>query len=642
MGKKKNDIDYKDPERRKAFVKNLIDDIEALNIMVKSDMFERTSLRLGVEQELCLIDYSLRPLMKNLEVIKALNDDHFTTELAKFNLEINLDPRLFEKKCLSQLENDLVRMLTKVNRVAHKKGGKVILTGILPTVRESDITIENITPLKRYEVLNDVMSLERGKDFEFNIQGADELIMKSDSVLFESCNTSFQVHYQINPDDFSKIYNWSQFIAGPVLAASVNSPMFLGKRLWRETRIALFHQSVDIRKTGTSLREERPRVFFGTDWEKGSIVDHYRENLSRYKILVSKDLERNSLDDLSKDIIPNLDALALHNGTIYKWNRPCYGITDGKPHIRIEARYLPAGPTIIDEVANLAFWSGLMNAMPADFEETCEQMDFNEVRLNYFRAALSGLTTQFKWKTRNSVPAKELILNELLPLAEEGLKKASINSSEIDKYLGIIKARVAGEKTGAHWVLESYSKLTKEGSAEESLLAITEGIYQRQKTGKPVHEWNLAEFKEAGSRTDKYWKMGQVMTRDLITVGPDELIDLIRNIMLWSNIRHIPVENAKGELIGVISSELLLSYYGSDQQKIKEEVTASDIMDTDPIIVNPETLTIDAIRMMRQRESTCVSVIEKGKLVGLFTESDYLKFSEQMFEQNYHQTKHKK
>ncbi|HAW52843.1 MAG TPA: CBS domain-containing protein [Flavobacteriales bacterium] len=631
METSRNDIDYKDPKLRKAFVKNLIDDIEALNKMVNDDLFERSPVRLGVEQELCLIDYSLRPLMNNLEVISELKDSRYTTELAKFNMEINLDPVLFRNNCFSQLENDLVIMLTKANKVAHKKGGKIILTGILPTIQESDIRIENITPVQRYKALNEVMSRERGKDFEFNIQGTDELIMKSDSVLFESCNTSFQVHFQIHPDDFNMRYNWSQYIAGPVLAAAVNSPMFLGRRLWRETRIALFQQSVDIRKVGSSLREERPRVYFGSKWERGSIVDYYRETLSRFKILVTKKIKDNSLDVLAKGNIPSLGALALHNGTIYTWNRPCYGITNGKPHIRIESRYLPSGPTILDEVANAAFWAGLMNAMPSDFEKTCDNTDFDDVRHNYHKAALSGLTAQFKWNSKKSVPAKTLILNELLPLAQEGLKKANIHHTEIEKYLGIIKARVRKERTGAQWVLESYSKLRKERNAEESVLAITEGMYQRQKFGRPVHEWNLAKYKEAGTWSDKFWKIGQVMTKDLITVGPDELVDLIRNIMLWSNIRHVPVENDKGELIGMISTETLLTYYGSEKQLKKKEVTAIEIMETEPVTVGPETLIVDVIRLMLRHEATCIPITENGKLVGIFTESDYLKFSEHMY-----------
>jgi CBS domain-containing protein len=158
-------------------------------------------------------------------------------------------------------------------------------------------------------------------------------------------------------------------------------------------------------------------------------------------------------------------------------------------------------------------------------------------------------------------------------------------------------------------------------------------MYQRQKIGRPVHEWDLAKYKEAGAWSNKYWKIGQVMTKDLITVGPDELVDLIRNIMLWSNIRHVPVENEVGELIGMISTETLLTYYGSDQQLKKKEVIARDIMESDPVTVDPETLTVDAIRLMLRHEATCIPVTENGKLVGIFTESDYLKFSEHMYDE---------
>jgi CBS domain-containing protein len=167
-------------------------------------------------------------------------------------------------------------------------------------------------------------------------------------------------------------------------------------------------------------------------------------------------------------------------------------------------------------------------------------------------------------------------------------------------------------------------------------------MYQRQKIGKPVHQWKLAEYKEAGVWTNKFWKIGQVMTKDLITVGPDELVDLIRNIMLWSNIRHVPVENDKGELIGMISTETLLAYYGSEQQLKKKSVTARDIMDADPTVVDPCTLTVDAIRLMHQHETTCIPVTENGKLVGIFTESDYLKFSEHMYDEINQESKKKK
>lgn len=609
--------------------------------MVENRAFESGVVRIGVEQEFCLLDYALRPLMKNIQIIEQLKDEHFTTELARFNMEINLDPRFFNNKCFSQVENDLVRLLSRANRVAHKNGGKIFLTGILPTIRESDISVESITPMQRYYALNEVMTKVRGKDFEFNINGTDELIIKSDSVLFESCNTSFQVHFQIEPKDFNRLYNWAQYISGPVLASAVNSPFFLGKRLWKETRIAVFQQAIDIRKSGTSARDERPRVLFGADWERGNIVDHYRENLSRYKVLVSREQESNSIEELNAGRIPKLGALALHNGTIYKWNRPCYGITGDLPHLRIENRYLPSGPSIVDEVANAALWTGLMNAAPENMDEIVDANDFDDVRLNFYKAARYGLAATFKWKDKKAIPAKNLLMKELLPLAEQGLKKAKVNQADIDKYLGIIRKRCQKERTGSTWILESYSKLRKKGSHEESILALTEGIYQRQKTNIPVSDWADVSFKETTNLADKFSKIGQVMTKDLIIIGEEELIDLARNIMLWSNIRHVPVENDKGELVGIISSENLLSYFGGDRQAMGQEATAGEIMERDMVTVGPDTATEDVISLMRERETSCIPIVEKGRLVGIFTERDYVKFSEYLFEELIHQKKKK-
>ncbi len=604
--------------------------------MLEQDMFEKDSTRIGLEQEFCIMDYSLRPLMKNLELLKRLRDDHFTTELAKFNLEINLEPRVFRNKCFSKYENDLVRLLTKANKQAHKIGGKVILTGILPTIKEGDIGIDKITPIQRYLALNEVMSKARGKDFEFNIQGIDELITKTDSVLFESCNTSFQIHFQINPDKFKEYYNWSKAISGPVLACCVNSPMFLGRRLWKETRIALFQQSTDIRKSESTFREERPRVFFGNKWEEGSILDHYQENVSRFKILLTREIEKSSVDDLKEGKVPDLKALALHNGTVYKWNRACYGLTDGKPHIRIEARYVPAGPSIVDEIANTAFWTGLMYGMPEKYENIHEQLHFDDAKSNFVKAAQFGISTQFKWMSDKLVPAQDLILNEMIPIAEEGLKKAKVDQADIDKYLGIIKNRVKSERTGSQWMLDSYNELKKDCHNQECLSTITEGIYARQKKGLPVHRWKLASLSEGGNWKSKYQKIGQVMTTDLITVNPGELIDLVRNIMLWSNIRHVPVENENGELVGMISSDTLLNFYGSENRQRWEEVEAAEIMEKDPITISPETHTVDAIKIMRRNEFSCLPVVNNGKLVGLFTERDYIKFGEQLFDELTH------
>ena len=291
-------------DQRGTFVRHLIEDISALDQMIKNDLFEKDVKRIGFEQEFCLIDYNLRPSMVAMEVLETIDDDHFTNELAKFNLEVNMDPLLFGGRCLSENENQMIKLLTKANRHAHKLGAKIILTGILPTIIDSDIVIENITPKERYITLNNAMRASRGGNFEFNLQGIDELITHNDTVLFESCNTSFQIHLQVHPDEFISKYNWAQTISGPILSIAANSPMFLGKRLWQETRIALFHQSTDMRKNLNPFREERPRVTFGFDWEKGSVVDVFRELITRYKILVTDKIGRSSMEILQEGNVP--------------------------------------------------------------------------------------------------------------------------------------------------------------------------------------------------------------------------------------------------------------------------------------------------------------------------------------------------
>ena len=434
-----------DSSLKQSFTKYLINDLKAVEQMLANKLFEDDKQRIGAEQEFCLIDYSLRPKMINQEMLATLNDEHFTTELAQFNLEANLDPLTFSKNAFSQLENDLISLLTIANKNAHELGAKIILTGILPTIRKADIAIENMTPNPRYMELNNAILKARDDDFKFNISGTDQLVDSHDNVLYESCNTSFQIHFQIDPNRAADYMNWAQLISAPVLASSANSPIFMGKRLWQETRIALFQQSADTRKLKSSLRNEWSRVSFGNHWEKGSALDIFQESVARFKILLPIEITQDALEQLENGTIPKLKALSLHNGTIYKWNRLCYGVTNKKPHLRIENRYIPAGPSIVDEVANTAFWTGLMNNMPVEISELPNRLEFDVAKHNFLAAAKLGLQTQIKWMDGQMYSAQQLILEQLLPMAKTGLQNAKIAANDIDKYLGIIEERV---KTG--------------------------------------------------------------------------------------------------------------------------------------------------------------------------------------------------
>ena len=621
-------------EDKNKFILSILKDVKALELMLEKGLFEKGVERIGAEQEMCLVNDRWKPAPVNLSILDEINDKHYTTELARFNMEMNLDPLIFKGDCLSKLERQLRSMVEKVDEVAYEFRARPILTGILPTIQKYDLDLQNITPNPRYKILSDLLLEFRGSHFELHISGTDELVTKHENILFEACNTSFQVHYQVEADEFVSRYNWAQAISGPVLAAATNSPILLGKRLWRETRIALFQQSIDTRKTEKVMRDKSPRVLFGNDWVYNSIIELFQEDIARHKVIFSEPVTEDSLKMIEEGKIPSLSSLMLHNGSVYKWNRPCYGIMDGKPHLRIENRLFPSGPTIIDEMANTAFWLGLMKGIPPEGENISERMDFDDAKTNFVKAGRMGLGAQFTWLGHEKmIPSHELINKELLPIARSGLEKAEIRKDDIDKYLSIIEERVNSQKTGSQWLVDSFNKLKKDVTVDEALVATTAGLYYRQKTGKPVHTWNLAELKEGGSWVNRYRYIGQIMSTDLFTVNEEDLLNLVTNIMDWRNFHQVPVENSKGELKGLISSDLLLHYYGTSFGNDTSSLTIADVMIRNPVTVKPNTRTLDALKLMRKKDLKCLPVVEHRKLVGIVTEYDFVKICHALFEE---------
>lgn len=625
----------------KRFMKAMLRDLKALEEMLDAGMIESGVQRIGVEQELCLVDRSWRPAPVVMELLKKLRDKHFTTEYAKFNMELNLDPLPLTGDCFTKMETQLLKYLGRLQQVANGMDTEIIMVGILPTIRKMDLEPENMTPLVRYEVLDETLhQLRGGEPFELRIRGIDELITNHKNSLLESCNTSFQVHFQVDPDAFANQYNIAQVIAAPVLSATTNSPFFLGKRLWRETRIALFQQSIDTRNASDHLREQSPRVSFGTGWLEDSILEIFHDDVSRFRVLVSAAIKEDSLEMLEAGRIPALKALQVFNGTVYRWNRPCYGIMNGKPHLRIENRVFPSGPTVVDEVANAAFWVGLMNGFPAACKNIARAMSFEAAKENFHKVARVGLDAQLDWTKGRVITCDKLILKELIPIAREGLIKAKIQKDDIRKYLDIIEARVSSRKKGSQWMLESYSKLSSKSNKTEAIVAITAGIVNRQKVGIPVHKWKPAKLAEAGSWANKYWFVDQIMSTDLFTVQSDDIIDLATKIMDWKHVRHIPVEDDRGRLVGLITSGTLLHHYGSQLERRgrRKTVVARDIMVKKPVSVSTGTLTLDAISIMRKDKIGCLPVVREGKLVGIVTEHDFVNISagllEELFVQN--------
>ena len=527
-----------DPSVLREFTNHLIQDVRALELMLHEDMFETGVRRIGAEQELFMVDERGEPAPIIEEVLERNADERIVTELTKFNIEFNMEPLQYGSDCFQEMERATGELIEKVRGLTQEAGGDIAMTGILPTAHLSDFALDYMTPRPRYYALNDALSRLRGGPGQYQIQGIDELFLKHDSIMLEGCNTSFQTHFQVAPDEFPRYYNIAQVVAAPCLAAATNSPILFGKRLWRETRIALFQQAVDTRSSNLYLREMRPRVHFGTDWVDESVLEIFKEDISRFRVLLTTELQEQPLKILEQGGVPNLMALQLHNGTVYRWNRACYGITDGKPHLRIENRVLPSGPTVIDEVANAVFWYGLVAGLAEEYEDVSRDMDFDDARHNFVAAARNGLASQFVWLDGSKRPAHELILDRLLPRAESGLRASDISDADIDRYLGIIQKRVETQQTGAQWQLDSLARMKGVGSRAERLGALTRGMVERQKEGAPVPEWSLATLEEGYTPSGmKETNVEDYMTTELFTVHEEEAIEFVARLMDWQRIR---------------------------------------------------------------------------------------------------------
>lgn len=604
---------------RKKVIYHLLNDVRALKQMIKDDRFEKGIQRVGAEQELCLINKHYRPSLDAMKILEKVNDPHFTTELALFNLEINLDPVILGNDCFSVIKDQLNSLLSKVKKAAHEVGDvRILLAGILPTLKKKDLVFSNMTPFDRYKILNEVLKNIRGDDFKLNIRGVDELILKHKSILFEACNTSFQVHLQIDLDEIVDKYNWSQAIAGPMLSVMSNSPVLMGRELWSETRIALFQQSIDLRNTSYLLREQKPRVSFGNSWFRKSIIELFTDDISRYTPLVTTDFKEDSLELLNSGTIPKLNALNLHNGTLYKWNRVCYGVQDNKPHLRIENRYIPSGPSVEDEIANALLWVGVMQGMPDDYKEIWKKMSFKDARGNFINAARTGIDTYFNW-FGEGISAKRLLKKILIPMAKKGLKRSEINKSDIKYYLNIIEQRINKNKNGSKWIVRSKRNLLKTTTRYESCILLTHHMYKNQQLNLPVHKWDLAEV-DINKMSNKFDKIYRIMTTELFVVNENDLVELVAKIMEWKNINHLPVVNEVNKITGIITKSNIDAL---DIKKTKENlVIAKDIMIKKVISVDPETFIEDAKEIMIKNDIGCLPIIDGDELIGIFTKSD--------------------
>ncbi|KNE79826.1 MULTISPECIES: glutamate--cysteine ligase [Streptomyces] len=485
-------FDLADPQRYRT---KLHQCLEGLGRLLEEKRFDRPRNLMGVEIELNLAGEDGMPRMMNAEVLERIRSGDFQTELGQFNLEVNIVPHRLSGRVLDQLAEEIRTALAYADRKAREVDAGIVMIGILPTLAGPDLVSANLSEADRYTLLNEQILAARGENLVLDIEGVERLHYTSASIAPEAACTSVQLHLQVTPGRFAAVWNAAQAVAAAQIAVGANSPFLFGRELWRESRPPLFLQSTDTRAPELKAQGVRPRTWFGERWIE-SVYDLFEENVRYFPALLPICDEEDPLKVLDEQGIPGLHELVLHNGTIYRWNRPVYDISDGRPHLRVENRVLPAGPTVDDVIANAAFYYGLVRALAEETRPVWTRLPFGDASRNFDAACRYGIDATLRWPRPGrggavtDVPAARLVREELLPLAAAGLDAWGVEPADRDHYLGIIEERCRRRVNGASWQAEAFRQARERGLDRQSALAETTRRYaELARTGEPVHTW---------------------------------------------------------------------------------------------------------------------------------------------------------
>jgi hypothetical protein len=344
----------------------------------------------------------------------------------------------------------------------------------------------------RYAALNESVFAARGEDLVLDIASpteADRVSAYADTIAPESACTSVQLHLQVSPQDFAATWNAAQTLLAPQVAIGANSPYLFGKQLWAETRTELFLQATDTRSIELKNQGVRPRVFFGERWVT-SIFDLFEENVRYFPALLPELSDEDPQAVLEAGGVPALAELKLHNGTVYRWNRPIYDTHGDRPHLRVENRVLPAGPSIIDVMANAVFYYGALRMLTQEDRPLWTRMSFVAAEDNFFSGARDGIESRLYWPGRGEIPVTELVLRHLLPLAHEGLTQWGVAPEVRDRYLSVIEGRCLSGRNGASWQIETTRRLEERGlTRHEALRQMLVAYAENMHANAPVHTW---------------------------------------------------------------------------------------------------------------------------------------------------------
>ncbi|HET6211439.1 MAG TPA: glutamate--cysteine ligase [Micromonosporaceae bacterium] len=464
--------------------------LDVFAAMLGESRFDFDRPMTGLEIELNLVDEHADPAMRNADVLTAIADPAFQTELGQFNVEINVAPRQLAGGGITEFERHVRASLNAAEEKARTVGAHMVMIGILPTLRMEHLTLGSLSANPRYALLNEQVFAARGEDLDIRIDGIERLAVTADTLAPEAACTSTQFHLQVSPADFPAYWNAAQTVAGVQVALGANAPFLLGKELWRETRIPLFEQATDTRPEEIKSQGVRPRVWFGERWIT-SVFDLFEENVRYFPALLPICSEEEPADVLAGGGTPQLAELRLHNGTIYRWNRPVYDVVAGQPHLRVENRVLPAGPTVADIIANGAFYFGLVRVLAEEERPVWSQMSFNAAEENFHNGSRHGIDAQLYWPGLGYLPATELVLRRLLPLAYEGLDRWGVDPAERDRLLKVIEQRCLTGRNGAAWQVAMLRRLEDAGGLDRdaALREVLRRYMTHMHSNIPVHDW---------------------------------------------------------------------------------------------------------------------------------------------------------
>ncbi len=494
MGEKvvSDGFDLSDRHRYRQKLRQCLD---ALKVLLDERRFERPRNLMGLEIELNLADSEGLPRMMNTEVLRRIGSEDFQTELGQFNLEVNIVPHRLSGAVFDQLAEELRTGLGYADRQAREEGAEIVMIGILPTLTDEDLVSANLTDVDRYTLLNDQIMASRGEEVVLDISGVERLARTSPSIAPEMACTSVQLHLQVTPERFADVWNASQVVSAVQIAMGANSPFLFGRELWRESRIPLFLQATDTRPAELAAQGVRPRTWFGERWIS-SAYDLFEENFRYFPSLLPICDDEDPQSVLRDGGTPGLAELVLHNGTVYRWNRPVYAVSGGVPHLRVENRVLPAGPTVTDVLANTALYYGLVRSLADEPRPVWSRLPFAAAAANFEAASKHGMEAELSWPrpgrpgSLHTVPVVRLVQEELLPMAAAGLEAWGVERADRERYLGVIEERCRHRVNGATWQAAAYHRAVEAGlDREKALAAVTRRYCELSRTGEPVHSW---------------------------------------------------------------------------------------------------------------------------------------------------------